>query len=112
MDNHLNLYQDEETKLFLEALDRIRNILILLFFVVIVVLNYIFLPTVLIYPWILLVWLLYTAYKLIYPFSVFGYFGKKAEHAAKEKLMKKVDTFEKYKAEFNPVKEFGYKDIL
>ena len=103
--NNLDQYYEEERSLFLDVLNRIRTFFIVLFFVVIVILNYIFLPGLLLYPWILLVYAVYTVYKLLHPFSVFGYFGDNIARKAKTKLVKeidgKTDNFEKWKKQFH-----------
>ena len=102
--NNFEEYHGEEMLLFTSTLARIRTFLAVIFFAGIIILNYLFLPSLFIFPWILFAYVIYTIYKLIYPFSVFGYFGKNIEHKAKAKLIRDVNTTEDQREQF--IKEF------
>lgn len=87
-------YHEKEMQLFMACIGRIRMFLAVMLFSAVIIVNYVLAPSFLVYPWVLCLYFLYTVWSLIYPFSVFGYFGKKAERRAKAKLVDDVNDYE------------------
>lgn len=94
------LYEEEETLQIIEFFSTIRHFLITAFYCSVIIINYIYTPGYLWYPWVLGVWFLYTVARLIYPFSLMGYLGKKKAQQVRRNLEAYVDLRENEREEF------------
>lgn len=93
------LYFDEQFQQVRYALERIRSFFTTAFYVLLVFINYRYTPDFLWYPWVLILFIFYTAYRLVYPLSVGGFLGTKLQKQSMKKLKKEVNEREKYYAE-------------